>query len=58
MGVAIGKLLYQDGKRAFKLPDLSARKFVAWFSWLGRHSLPVYLAQMPVTLAGLGMAAS
>ena len=56
LGLAAGKLLYKDGKRAFKLPDLSQSKLVSPLTWLGKHSLPVYMLHMPFIMAGIGAA--
>jgi uncharacterized membrane protein len=54
-GIGIGKLLYPDGERSFDMLDLSEERLVAPLSWLGRNSLPVYLGQVPINLAGLSL---
>ncbi len=56
LGVAIGKLLYPQGRRAFRMPDLSGSKLVGPLQWLGRYTLPVYLLHLPVVLAGARLA--
>ena len=59
IGVVIGKLLYRDGQRAFKLPNwkLPEQPLSRFLAWLGQYSLPVYLVQMPLALAGAALAA-
>lgn len=47
-GVAIGNVLYKDGNRQFAFPDLSRFKPVSAFSWLGKHSLAIYLIHQPL----------
>ena len=51
-GIALGSWLYKDGKRNFKFPDLSQHKSVSLFSWIGEHSLTIYLFHQPV-IAGV-----
>jgi len=51
-GIGLGNILYKDNKRRFRFPDISKYKPVALFSWLGRHSLAVYLLHQPV-IAGV-----
>jgi uncharacterized membrane protein len=52
LGIAVGKILYPEGQRAFTLPDLSETRLVRGLSRLGRNSLEIYLLQMPIFLAG------
>jgi uncharacterized membrane protein len=47
LGVSIGNILYKDNKRCFYLPDLSRYLPVKFLSWLGRHSLKIYLFHQP-----------
>jgi uncharacterized membrane protein len=57
LGVWLGKTLYRDGKRVYRLPDLSEKRWAEGLSWLGKNSLTVYLAQEPVFLLGSALAA-
>jgi len=52
-GVALGNFLYCGNERRFKMPDFSERKPVAAFSWLGRHSLAIYVLHQPVIAGAL-----
>ncbi len=47
-GIALGHFLYKGNERRFKIPDLSKYKPVTMFSWLGQHSLAIYLFHQPV----------
>lgn len=52
LGLALGDWLYKDNKRRFRLPDLSKYKPVTMFSWMGQHSLAIYLFHQPI-IAGI-----
>jgi len=51
-GIALGNVLYKDNKRQFPAPDLSRFAPMRVCSWLGRHSLAIYLMHQPV-IAGV-----
>jgi uncharacterized membrane protein len=53
LGIALGSWLYADNKRRFRLPDLSQWKAFKAFSWLGQHSLAIYLVHQPVIAGSL-----
>lgn len=52
LGITLGNILYKDNKRRFRFPDLSKYKPVTMFSWMGQHSLAIYLLHQPV-IAGV-----
>jgi uncharacterized membrane protein len=52
LGIALGNILYRENERRFPLPDLSKYTPTKIFSWLGQHSLVIYLLHQPI-IAGL-----
>lgn len=53
VGIAFGNILYRDNERRFKMPDLSRYKPAKIFSWLGQHSLAIYLVHQPIIAGAL-----
>jgi uncharacterized membrane protein len=51
LGLGIGNLLYKDGIRQFYFPEIHFKPIKA-VSWMGKHSLYVYLAHQPI-IAGV-----
>lgn len=51
-GIGIGNMLYKGNIRRFNFPNLAKYKSVEIFSWLGKHSLAIYLAHQPL-IAGV-----
>ena len=48
LGITLGNILYKDNKRRYPLPDLSQNKPTKLFSWVGKHSLVIYLVHQPI----------
>lgn len=50
IGIFSGNLIYPQGKREFKMPDLSNNLFTKILSFLGKHSLKIYLIHQPIII--------
>ena len=55
LGVGIGNILYKNNKRRFKMPNLPSYKPITIFSWLGKHSLAIYLFHQPIIAGALAL---
>ena len=49
-GIFLGNILYEKYVRQFKLPDLSSKLIVKISSFLGKHSLLIYLIHQPIII--------
>lgn len=49
-GILLGNTLYEKYVRQFKLPDLSSNLIVKISSFLGKHSLLIYLIHQPIII--------
>lgn len=50
LGIYFGNILYKNGKRNFKIKDLSNSSVVKFLSFLGRKSLTIYLLHQPLLI--------
>lgn len=55
LGITFGNWFYKDNKRRFEIPDVSNYIPVSLFSWLGKHSLAIYLLHQPVIAGALSL---
>lgn len=50
IGIFLGNLAYPESKRRFYIPDLSSNIISRGLSFLGKHSLKIYLIHQPIII--------
>ena len=50
LGIFSGNILYKNGKRSFKIKDLSNNVITKFLGFLGRNSLAIYLIHQPLLI--------
>ncbi len=53
VGIFLGDLLYPEGVRRVRLPDISAKAPAKQICLVGRNSLPIYLIHQPVLIISM-----
>ncbi|MBN2603468.1 MAG: DUF1624 domain-containing protein [Candidatus Thermoplasmatota archaeon] len=54
-GIFLGNVLYNGNERRFHLPDISNYRPICALSWMGKHSLAIYLGHQPIIAAMLSI---
>jgi uncharacterized membrane protein len=50
IGIFMGNLIYPESKRRFDIPDFSDNIISRSLSFLGKHSLKIYLIHQPIII--------
>ena len=50
IGIFLGNLIYPQGKREFNMPDVSNNIITRLLSFLGKHSLKIYIIHQPIII--------